>query len=368
MSIQIGTQLRELRARDGRTQEDLAAALGVTAQAVSRWEKSICCPDIGLLPSIAGYFGVSIDRLFGYDSDRQKKLDALCEKLKQMNRENNGEDVSMDECIRLAREGLVEFPGNERVMLCLADILYNAGYVRHGEFHSTDEDGYEVFDVERHKKYAEWQEAISIYEKVIDALDDGDDKYAAKLNLANLYAVTGETSKAAELAKNAPEVSSCREFLSIMGCSGRERTAAYEKAVIAFAYRLIELMIHCEISRSTSDPNTTAKSVAAAIGIGETVIGAGYSGSEMLESYISKAELFLADRLWQSHDENDAFSALESALSHARAVDCNDSGLSKELPELFPWWFVKDARVESIKDDPRWLEWVRHCKSTAFHK
>lgn len=362
MSIQIGTQLRQLRIRDGRTQEDLAAALGVTAQAVSRWEKSICCPDIGLLPSIAGYFGVSIDRLFGYDSDRQKKLDSLCEKLKRMNRENNGEDVSMDECIRLAREGLVEFPGNERVMLCLADILYNAGYVRYGEFHSTDKNGYEVFDVERHRKYTEWQEAISIYEKVIATLDDGDDKYEAKLNLANLYAVTGETSKAAKLAENAPCISSCREFLSIMGCSGRKRSAAYEKSVIAFARRLIQLMIHCEISRSTADPGMTAKSVAAAIGIGEAVIGVGYSGSDVLVSDMSKAELFLADRLWQSRDEDGAFMALESALSHARAFDCGSVGLAKALPELFPWWFVKDVRAENIKDDPRWNEWVERCR------
>lgn len=361
MSIQIGTQLRELRIRDGRTQEDLASALGVTAQAVSRWEKSICCPDIELLPSIAGYFGVSIDSLFGYDSERQKKLDSLCEKLIRMNRENNGENVSMDECIRLAREGLVEFPGNERLMLCLADILYNAGYVRYGEFHSTDDEGYEVFDVERHKKYAEWQEAISIYEKVIAALEDGDEKYAAKLNLANLYAVTGETSKAAKLAENAPCVSSCREFLGIMGCSGKERTAAYEKSVIEFAYRLIELMIHCEISRSTADPNATAKSVAAAIDIGETVIGAGYSGNEKLISFISKAELFLADRLWQSRDEDGAFRALDSALSHARAFDCGSVDLTKALPELFPWWFVKDARSESIKEDLRWSEWIKRC-------
>ncbi len=361
MSIKIGTQLRELRLRDGRTQEDLASALGVTAQAVSRWEKSICCPDIELLPSIAGYFGVSIDRIFGYDSDRQKKLDALCEKLKQMNRENNGEDISMDECIRLAREGLVEFPGNERVMLCLADILYNAGYVRYGEFHYTDEDGYDVFDVERHKKYAEWQEAISIYEKIIAVLEDGDEKYSAKLNLANLYAVTGETSKAKKLFENAPCISSCREFLNIMGCSGKERSAAYEKAIITFARSLVELMIHCEISRSTSDPSATAKSTAAAIGIGEAVIGVGYCCGDVLEGCLSRTELFLADRLWQSHDEDGAFKALESART--RATDCGAMGLAKELPELFPWWCVKDARTESIKDDSRWEEWVKRCKS-----
>ena len=102
--IQLGERIKELRRRDGRTQETLASALGVTAQAVSRWEKGVCCPDMGMIPSIANYFGVSIDELFGYDNERSKKIDALVERIRAMIDENNGVDVSMDQCIALARE------------------------------------------------------------------------------------------------------------------------------------------------------------------------------------------------------------------------------------------------------------------------
>ena len=41
MKLQIGEIIRQLRLRDGRTQEDLAEALGVSPQAVSRWEKGV---------------------------------------------------------------------------------------------------------------------------------------------------------------------------------------------------------------------------------------------------------------------------------------------------------------------------------------
>ena len=65
MQIKLGEQIKAFRRRDGRTQEELASALGVTAQAVSRWEKGICYPDMELMPSMANYFGVAIDELFG---------------------------------------------------------------------------------------------------------------------------------------------------------------------------------------------------------------------------------------------------------------------------------------------------------------
>ena len=66
MQLNLGKTIRELRHRDGRTQDALAEALGVTAQAVSRWESGSSYPDMENIPAIANYFHVSIDELFGY--------------------------------------------------------------------------------------------------------------------------------------------------------------------------------------------------------------------------------------------------------------------------------------------------------------
>ncbi len=49
MQVKIGNKIKELRKRDGRKQEDLANAFGVTCQAVSRWESDSCYPDMSLI-------------------------------------------------------------------------------------------------------------------------------------------------------------------------------------------------------------------------------------------------------------------------------------------------------------------------------
>ena len=61
----LGTQIALLRKQNNITQEALAQQLGVTNQAVSKWESDQCCPDVTLLPKIADIFHISIDTLFG---------------------------------------------------------------------------------------------------------------------------------------------------------------------------------------------------------------------------------------------------------------------------------------------------------------
>ena len=70
--MKINEQIAFLRKERGITQEALANALGVTNQSVSKWEASICCPDIQLLPEIAKFFGVTVDSLLGCETIESK--------------------------------------------------------------------------------------------------------------------------------------------------------------------------------------------------------------------------------------------------------------------------------------------------------
>ena len=78
--IKLHEQISFLRKQKGLTQEQLAKALGVTNQSVSKWESGQCCPDIQLLPSIAELFEVSVDELLGCNS--AKGLGDICLNLK----------------------------------------------------------------------------------------------------------------------------------------------------------------------------------------------------------------------------------------------------------------------------------------------
>ena len=68
MNETLGTNIMRLRKEAGLTQEQLANALGISYQAVSKWENGVSCPDISTLPLIADLFSVSMDSLFGRET------------------------------------------------------------------------------------------------------------------------------------------------------------------------------------------------------------------------------------------------------------------------------------------------------------
>ena len=70
MNITLNEQLKKLRREKGNTQEDLATHLGITIQAVSKWERGEGYPDITLLFPLAHYFKISVDELMGYNTEK----------------------------------------------------------------------------------------------------------------------------------------------------------------------------------------------------------------------------------------------------------------------------------------------------------
>lgn len=76
MNRNIGSVIKRLRTENGLTQEEVATYLGISFQAVSKWETGTTLPDITLLPAIASCFGVRIDDLFSVDhEDERKRID-----------------------------------------------------------------------------------------------------------------------------------------------------------------------------------------------------------------------------------------------------------------------------------------------------
>lgn len=70
MEQTLGKRIAERRKKSGLTQEGLAEKLGITAQAVSKWENDQSCPDITMLPRLAAIFHVSTDELLGVEGKK----------------------------------------------------------------------------------------------------------------------------------------------------------------------------------------------------------------------------------------------------------------------------------------------------------
>lgn len=102
LGLKLGENLKKFRLQRELTQEQLADVLGVSAQAVSRWENGTTYPDITLLPTIASYFEITLDELMGMENWRSEEQ--LKELLRQL--EENGSKGLIYENILLLRDAV----------------------------------------------------------------------------------------------------------------------------------------------------------------------------------------------------------------------------------------------------------------------
>jgi len=182
MTIKIGGKIKSLRARLGVTQERLAETLGITAQAVSRWESEACYPDIELLPAIADFFGVGVEELLCVE---QGKRDAKIKAYIKQAHDLQWQGI-FNEPVDILRRALREFPSS---FLLQAELACAIGCIDNGVKISR-----ELCD-----------EAIALCERILaDCTDDGL-RLRAKSILGCIYEMQLENrEKAREIADSMP--------------------------------------------------------------------------------------------------------------------------------------------------------------------
>ncbi len=195
--MNIGNKIKELRKQRGITQEQLANSIGISFQAVSKWENNIALPDIALSPVLASYFGVSMDTLFDYSLEKIKN-DALAIAWKSVKyREENPEEGR-----RIIEEGLKKYPDND---ILLDNLLYLIDYTEQPD------------------------ETIRTALKLIGTTNDDAVKYDALRFLAYAYRAKSDLDSARSALEQIPEIyfSKLSEMAYVL--TGEEKMNAAQK-------------------------------------------------------------------------------------------------------------------------------------------
>ncbi len=195
MKLNIGNRIKELRRSKDITQEEFAEYLGVSYQSVSRWENSVCYPDMELLPIMADFFGVTVDSLMGVDDAIEKEH--VKRYLDEFQNAISVGDISA--CIEIARKGANEYPNNYTLLNRLMFALFVAG----------DDDGNIPDWKENRQKYDD--EIIRIGERIMKYCPDPDLRLEATARLAFQHCEMGRKKKGREIYETLPTMERCRE-------------------------------------------------------------------------------------------------------------------------------------------------------------
>lgn len=208
MKLRIGENIKRLRREKDLTQEAVAAHLGISFQSVSKWERGDGYPDITMLPSLANYFGVSVDELIGMDEM------ANSEKYDEINRlwkENNRDGLHRSN-VELMRDSLKTFPNDALLLVQLSTSL-------------------ERLDGTKEEKAKYLKESIAVQEQILRYGEDSEIRSATLYNICFAYWENGEHHKALEQARKLPNLYKARENALVFFLQGEEKRNAAKAAL-----------------------------------------------------------------------------------------------------------------------------------------
>lgn len=208
--MNIGNKIKILRKQRGITQEQLAESIGVSFQAVSKWENNIALPDITLAPLLASYFSVSMDELFDFNL---KEMECAVKNI--ADEAYKYREINPSESKRILEEGLKKYPEND---VLLNRLLYVLNYAENPD------------------------ETISIAYKLIEKTNQSDVKYDALRFLAYAYKAKGDFKSAEAAIEQIPEMTFTKLTEKAYLLSGKAKFEAAEKQKLISLENLIQMM------------------------------------------------------------------------------------------------------------------------------
>lgn len=307
MKRNIGEVIRTLRKEKQLTQENLAEALGVSFQSVSRWENGLAYPDITLVPIIARFFNVSTDTLFDMDNeDLQKQHSDLEASYLQFRSMGDTES-----CISLMQEARKEFPRDYHFMMNLAESMesYSDGSKKQREIY----------------KNANYGETIhSLCRQVLEDCNADSERYRAIQLLCNYYSMRGNIGEAIHLLDGVADMRHCREILLGNILSGTEKLHGLQENMLFAIDYAADTMTKIAFRKDygmTDKLNTDDKILylTTAINLYKTIFPDSnylYYHRPLCWNYRRLSELYLLQ-----NDTEKAYEAMLNAEKHAEGFD-----------------------------------------------
>ncbi len=221
--IKIGEKIRLLRKKNDVTQDKLADYLGVTPQAVSRWESGVCYPDMNVLPAIADYFSVTMDELLCYtNSQKEARVREYREEVEHLlDRERVGDALDV------LRRAMADIPSDHSLQLETAGVLsLYAGLIAESNKGERGEAAIK----------AALSEAVSLCRHILEDCTDDRLRDETKKTLCDIYAhQLGDAEQALEIAEQLHSLSCSEEIIKATMLTGDIAFTQAQKNLILFA-------------------------------------------------------------------------------------------------------------------------------------
>ena len=337
MTLYIGENLKKQRKLRELTQEQLADILGVTFQSVSKWERNEGYPDIETLPTIANYFGITVDELMGMDRIRDT---TETYKILEAARENASNGL-IEENIAMLEEAVKRFPNDYFLLSEYAHYLTFVNWDREGEAFKRN-----------------CLKAIDIEERILSECTDTELRNDVQARLCYDYQHAGQHEKAVEAAKKLPFMWNSREVVGESILEGDELIELQQQNIISLTeliYFMLFGMSREESSLFTSEQKIKIKQKI--IAIYEIIFEEGdfnFYSHNLSYAYRQIAAIAML--------EGNRELALESIEKSAEYAIAND-----ELPDEKPYISMLVNRLAYRKKDTLTNSRTSFCKELLKH-